>query len=359
MQVFAIAGGIALLLMVLWDAFETIVLSRRVRRRFRISHSFYLVTWRPWRAIGRHMRPGNRRENVLSVFGPISLLLLMVLWALLLVIAFASMQWGVGSRFQSPTGLSGFSAALYYSGTTLFTLGLGDVTPLTPAGRLLTVAEGGTGLGFLALIIAFLPSLTQAFSRREVNITLLDARAGSPPTAAELLRRVEGADAGETLSRFLGEAEQWCADLLETQISFPVLAYYRSQHDNQSWVAALTAILDVCALIMAGIERGPQRAARLTFAIARHAAVDLCNVFRRVPRLPDPDRLPPSELVRLRASLDKMGFALSDAKDVEQKLNAFRKMYEPYLNALGAFLLMPLPGWLRTEGSPDNWQALR
>jgi hypothetical protein len=359
MQVLGVAGGIAVLLIVVWDAFETVVLPRRVRRRIRLTRSFYLITWRPWRAIGRRVRPGNRRENILSVFGPISLLLLLALWAILLVVAFALMHWGFDSRLQSPAGLHGFQAALYYSGTTFFTLGLGDVTPLTAAGRLLTVGEGGLGLAFLALIVGYLPVLTQAFSRREVNITLLDARAGSPPSAAELLRRTAGTHASDALAGFLAEAERWSADLLETQISFPVLAYYRSQHDNQSWVAALTTILDVCALILAGIEPGPRRAARLTFAMARHAAVDLCNVFRQIPHLPDPDRLPPTELMHLRASLGEIGFALPDAREVDHKLNSLRQMYEPYLNALGVFLLMPLPAWHRDERAPDNWEALR
>jgi hypothetical protein len=359
MQVVAVVGGCTLLLIVLWDAFETVVLPRRVRRRIRLTRSFYLLTWRPWRAMGRRFTPGNRREGVLSVFGPLSLLLLLLVWALLLVLAFALMQWGLGSRFQSPAGLGGFGAALYYSGTTLFTLGLGDVTPLTAVGRLLTVAEGGTGIGFLALIIGFLPQTSQAFSRRELHISLLDARAGSPPSAAELLRRISGTDAAEALARVLNDAERWCADLLETQISFPVLAYYRSQHDNQSWVASLTMLLDVCALVLAGVEHGPQRAARLTFAIGRHAAVDLCNVFRRAPHAPAQDRLPPSELARLRPALAEAGFALPEAEDVERKLARLRQMYEPHLNALGEFLLMPLPDWQRGEGAADNWQSLR
>jgi hypothetical protein len=357
-QWLAIICGAALLLIILWEAFETVVLPRRVRRRFRLTRSFYQLTWRPWRAVGQRLR-GNRREAVLSIYGPLSLLLLLMIWAILLVIAFALMHWGLGAQFQSPTGLHGLPAALYFSGTTLFTLGLGDVAAVTTAGRVLTVVEGGTGLGFLALIVGYLPPLTQAVSRREVHISILDARAGSPPSAAELLRRASGDDAPEALHRLLGDAERWSADLLEMQISFPVLAYYRSQHDNQSWVAALTTILDASALIMAGVENAPRRAARMTFAIARHASVDLCNVFGRTPRSPDPDRLPPAELARLRASLREMGFVLPETPTVEHKLQRLRQMYEPHLNALASFLVMPLPAWLPTAGAIDNWQALK
>ncbi len=202
---------------------------RRVSRRFGLTKGFYRLTWAPWRAIAGRRKPGNSRENFLSVYGPLSLLLLLGLWATGLVFGFALLQWGLGTRLQTPAGLQGFAADLYYSGTTLFTVGLGDVSPTTGLGRLLTVVEGGTGFGFLALVVGYLPPLNQAFSRREVNISLLDARAGSPPTAVELLRRHAEADGGEALEDLLMEWERWSADLLETHISFPVLAYYRSQ----------------------------------------------------------------------------------------------------------------------------------
>jgi len=252
--------------------------------------------------------------------------------------------------------MAGFAASLYFSGTTLFTIGLGDVAATSEIGRFLTVLEGGTGLGFLALVIGYLPILSQAFSRREVNISLLDARAGSPPTAAELLRRHAHPDGGEGLAQLLDEWERWSADLLETHISFPVLAFYRSQHENQSWVAALTTVLDVCALIIAGLEPGPRRTARLTYAMARHAVVDLSRVFYQPPKSPNPDRLPAEELGKLRAALIATGRTLPAEKRVEEKLTRIRETYEPYVNALGEFLLMPLPRWSAPERLRDNWE---
>jgi hypothetical protein len=359
MRVVGVVGGVAVLLVVLWDAFETIVLPRRVRRRVRLTRSFYRLTWIPWRALGRRLPHGNFRENLLSVYGPVSLLLLLATWALLLIVAFALIQWGAGDELNVPAGVQGFAADLYYSGTTMFTIGLGDVAPRSTAARILTVLEGGTGLGFLALILGYLPVLAQAFSRREANISLLDARAGSPPSAAELLKRHSGPDAYDALARLLAEWERWSADLLETHISFPVLAYYRSQHDNQSWISALTTILDTCALIMAGVDDAPTRAARLTFAIARHASVDLCNLFRRPPASPAPDRLPPSEVAHLREVLAGVGLRLRDGSDIEPKLRRLREMYEPYLGSLAEFLLMPLPSWLPHERAADNWERMR
>jgi hypothetical protein len=353
----AIAAGALLILIVLWDAFETTVLPRRVSRRFRLTRIFYRTTWAPFRAIACGIPFGNPRENFLSIFGPLSLILLLVTWAFGLIVAFAMLHWGLGSRLTLPAGISGFRADLYLSGTTFFTLGLGDVAPTSGASRALTVVEGGMGFGFLALVIGYLPILSQAFSRREATIALLDARAGSPPTAAELLRRHGSAEGAEALMELFREWERWSAELLESHVSFPVLAYYRSQHDNQSWVAALTTILDVCSLVVAGIDAAPKRDARLAFAMARHAVVDLARVFNRDPLASQPDRLPEAELARLKQSLAESGMPLKSDPGVAQHLLHQRQMYEPYVHALSEFLLMPLPAWLPPAGAKDNWQV--
>jgi nitrate reductase NapE component len=178
------AGGILLILFILWDAFETMVLPRRVSRRFRITRYFYRLLWTPWRAAALRMPSGKQRENVLTVFGPLSLILLFAFWALGLVVSFGLLHWGLGTQLAGPTGLTGLGEDLYMSGTTFFTLGIGDVTPRTALARALTVLESGLGFAFLALVIGYLPLISQAYSRREVNISMLDGRAGSPPTAA-------------------------------------------------------------------------------------------------------------------------------------------------------------------------------
>jgi hypothetical protein len=356
MRALGIAGGIVLLLFLLWDAFETIVLPRRVSRRFRLASFFYRHTWPVWRSLGRLRKAGNPRENFLSVYGPLSLLLLLVVWAVGLLFSFALLYWGFGTKLHAPDGIRGFAADLYFSGTNLVTLGLGDVLPEASSGRVITVVEAGTGLGLLALVISYLPVLSQAFSRREASITLLDARAGSPPSAAEMLRRCAERDA--PLAKLLEEWERWSADILESHVSFPVLAYYRSQHDNQSWVASVTAILDVSAVILAGFPDGPSRTARLTFAMARHTVVDLCNVFLQPPRTPEKDRLPPQTFQHLREMLSSHGLTLAEGPVVEEKLHNLRRMYEPWVNALSRHFFMPLPEWLPTEHRPDNWERL-
>jgi hypothetical protein len=350
--------GAFFVLLIYWEAFETIIFPRRVSRRFRFTRAFYQATWVPWRAIGARLKPGKPRENFLSIYGPISLLLLLVTWVSVLIVAFALLHWGGGSRIHTSTGVDGFRADLLLSGATLFTLSFGDMTPASDLERVFIIVEGGTGLAFLAMVIGYLPVLYQAFSRREVNVSLLDARAGSPPSAGELLIRHLDQDGEEMLAQLLQQWDRWSADLLETHISFPVLAYYRSQHDNQSWVAALTTILDVCALLIAGLEREPARSARLAFAMARHAAVDLTRAFRLVPKHTTPDRLTPADLAQLRQALSAGGLSLRQGPEVDERLHRLRRMYEPYMSALGDFLLMQLPTWVSPQGTPDNWQSM-
>jgi hypothetical protein len=282
--VFLSIFGIFIILAVLWDGFETMVLPRRVTRRFRFARLFYRSTWRAWSLL-LHAIPSNRgRETYRGLFGPMTLLLLLCTWAAGLVVGFSLLYLASGKGLSAPGGHSGFGEALYMSGTTFFTLGLGDVVPASTFARALTVIEAGMGFGFLAILIGHLPALNQSFSNREVNISLLDARAGSPPTAFEILYRHSHDYGTEALRQLLYDWERWSAELLESHLSFPVLAYYRSQHDNQSWLAALTSVLDVSALIITGLKRTCEHQAELTFAMARHVVVDLAFVFN-TPRV--------------------------------------------------------------------------
>jgi hypothetical protein len=355
MRVFVSLLGIALILFVLLDAFEAIVLPRRVTRQLRLIRFFYRLTWIPWSALARRVHSSKRREAFLSFFGPLSLLMLLCVWALGLIAGFALLQWAFSSPLNVADRAVSFGTYLYLSGTTFFTLGLGDVTPVSSTGRALAVTESGVGFGFLALVIGYLPVIYQGFSRRETNISLLDARAGSPPSGTELLRR--HGQYPEELERLLREWERWSAELMETHLSYPVLCYYRSQHDNQSWLSALVTILDASAMMIVGIDDGPLRQAQLTFAITRHAVVDLAQIFNASPRPPVPDRLLPVEMAKLRIILAAAGVKLRTGVKADEKLTELRQMYEPYVNALAEYLLMPVPVWIPATETFDSWQT--
>ena len=349
--------GIALIAGILWDVFETIVLPRRVTRRIRPTRLFYRFTWWPWRAISNAIKNKKRRELALGIYGPLSLLALLAFWALSVILGFALVHLAIGSRVGFTNHEGSFLIDFYYSGTTFFTLGLGDVAPISPAARVLTVAEASIGFGMLALVIGYLPVLYQAFSRREVNISMLDARAGTPPTAAELLRRHQEAQAMSNLDEWLRDWEMWAADLMESHLSYPVLCFFRSQHDNQSWLAALSTVLDTCSLVMVGIDGVPKWQAQLTFKMARHALVDISQIFNTSPLLHDGLRMSPGDLAEMRKQLAARDVYLSNEPEDDKTLEELRALYEPYTKVLSQYLLMQLPGWQPQARASDNWQT--
>lgn len=361
-HVVAIVFGIAIISAVLLDAFETVVLPRRVLRNFKLTAYFYRRTWIPWRWTARQIKKPARQQNFLGYFGPLSLILLLAFWASGLIFGFALVQHGIGGHEQLSGERLNFGKILYHSGETFFTLGYGDIVPTSGGARTLSVIEAGMGFAFLGVVIGYIPVVYSSFSRREIQISMLDARAGSPPSAAELLVRLAGRteDPGveqSVLDEVLRDWERWSAELLESQISYPVLTFFRSQHSNQSWLGALTTMLDVTSLVLTGIEGVHPGQAKLTFAMARHAAVDLAQVVNARYDATWPDRLPDDEFETLRSALEAVGLRLKSDETAREKLARLRGMYEPYVHSTARNLMLTLPPWRHPEKVRDNWQA--
>ncbi len=361
-HIVAVGFGVAIVWVVLLDAFETMVLPRRVMRNFKLTAYFYRRTWIPWRRIAGWIKKSSRQQNFLGYFGPLSLIFLLAFWAAGLILGFALIQYGIGGHEQLGGEKLTFGKIIYHSGETFFTLGYGDILPTTGAARALSVLESGMGFAFLGVVIGYIPVLYSSFSRREIQISMLDARAGSPPSAAELLVRLAGRteDAGESqavLDEVLRDWERWSAELLEAQISYPVLTFFRSQHSNQSWLGALTTMLDVCSLVLTGIEGVQSGQAKLTFAMARHAAVDLAQVVNARYDPATPQRLTDEEYEGLRSMFERAGLRLRSDEYGHEKLAKLRGMYEPYVHATARNLMITLPPWKHPEKLKDNWQA--
>jgi hypothetical protein len=348
--------GLAIIGIVLLDAFETILQPRRVTHKFRLARFYYRENWQLWSAIARLIPAGKRREAMLSFFGPLSLLGLFVCWVAGLVLGFALVNWGAGEQLITAGGEDNFFEYVYMSGTTFFTLGYGDVTPTGYVGRVMAMGEAGLGFAFLAVIISYLPGITQAFSNREVTISLLDARAGSPPSAAQFLFRLARGGSMGDLNAVLAEWEQWSAAVLESHLSFPVLGFFRSQHDNQSWLAAITFMLDTCAIIMTELKDVNPYRAQLTFAMARHAVVDLSLIFRTGVPHPAADRLPSEKRLELHAMLREAGLDVRDDAEGERKLTELRATYEPFITGLAQRFMLSLPSIVVSGEVVDNWQ---
>jgi len=358
----AVISGVVIISVVLLDAFETVVLPRRVTRQFKLTAWFYRRTWIPWTKIAGHIRTASRQQSFLGYFGPLSLIMLLAFWAVGLILGFAFLQYGFGGHEQLGNEPITFARILYHSGETFFTLGYGDIVPTSPVARVLSVFEAGMGFAFLGVVIGYLPVVYGSFSRREIQISMLDARAGSPPTAAELLVRLAGTSENPSidqsvLDEVLRDWERWAGELLESGLSYPVLSFFRSQHSNQSWLGALMTMLDVTSLVITGIEGIHPGQARLTFAMARHAAVDLAQVVNARYDPQARERLTDEDFNTLRDALAAAGLKLRSTEEARQKLTKLRSMYEPYVHSTARNLMVTLPPWRYPAKTRDNWQA--
>ncbi len=351
MKTTGLVAGLLILIVILHDTFEVMLLPRRIRRPFRLVRLFFRSSWGLWSRTGRIVSAANARAQFYSLYGPLSMVVLLMFWGVALMLGFGLIQWGLGSGLASPT----FGNEMYFSGVTFFTLGYGDFVPHTRLSKFFAVLEAGTGFGFIAVVIGYLPVLYQLFSRREAHVIQLDARAGSPPCAVTLLTRHSSEAGRAALDRLLERWEEWCAEVVESHLSYPMLSYYRSQHDNESWLAGVTTIMDTCALLLVGIQGIQSFQARMTFAVARLTVTELGRIFQISARPPDQDRLPPPEFARLRHMLNEAGLEFDD-EQAEAELTRFRDTYEPFVNGLASYFVLPIPAWTPVEDALDNWQ---
>jgi hypothetical protein len=354
-----VALGVALIMVTLWDALETMILTHNVDRKLSITNVYYRYVDKVFLCVGTWTeKKPELRDRILTPYAPLSLLALVGLWASLLITGFALVCFGLGIVFTTLADPS-FGDYWYATAVTFFTLGYGDLITTSNAGRIVMVITAGTGFGFLAVVISYLPVLYANFSRREATILLLDARAGSPPCAAELLRR-HGACGSEPLRELLFDFEKWSASLLEATISYPILTYYRSQHERLGWVAAITVVLDTCALIEAFVvPDSPEtkrlvRQAELTFAMTRHLIVDMAYLLGMQPRPVATMRLQDGDVQQLRALLVNSGFEVKDGSD---QLAELRGQYETYLGGLQRNLFVEIPPFISPDHARDAWET--
>jgi hypothetical protein len=343
MRWIALPGGILLLTVTLLDVFRSLVMPRATRGRLRLSRPLFRAMWRPWQWVAVRRKTTEGRERVLATAAPFFFFMLLAAWAFLAVLAYALILWSPGFA----PGMHGhehdrFTTALYFSGSSLFTIGFGDVVA-TGWTRAIVVAEGATGLGLVAVVIGYLPVLYQAFNRREVGVIRLDARAGSSPSGPELLYRMGGARARSSLAELFTEWERWAADVMETHLSYPLLAFFRSPHDNTSWVTALGSVLDAATLMLTAIDTDPDEHARLLFGTGVHAVEDLFYYFRLTEREAVISR---EEFESVMEDLKSVGIPVRPVDEALSEFTKKRENYAPRLDALAVLLAAPPAQWI-------------
>ena len=327
--------GALLVALMLSEFFVVFMLPRRVRRDPRIARGLTRLFWKPWKAVAQRLAPSSA-DTLLGIFGPFALLLQLVVWGLGLMIGYGLLEWAVAGGPYSTRFLG--SSGLFLSAG-----GLGGSTAL----RVVQLVEAATGVAVVFVVIGYMPAVYAAFSRRETAVSQLSTRAGTPPAAAVLLHRAAGREQWRGLVRDLQNWEEWAAELMETHLSYPLLAFYRSQHVRQNWLAALTAMVDVAALNKETLPDKDVDAADITFRIGRHALADLALQFRLDP-VPT-DRLADSDFDELFAIVDESTAENTDSETARRHLDRYRGEYEPNAQALADFLALELPPWFRQE----------
>jgi hypothetical protein len=322
------------------EFFVTFLLPRRVKRDPRIARGLIKLLWTPWRAVARRMR-ADSADTLLGFFGPLALISELLVWTLGLMLGFALAEWAaIGGSFADRIF---FSSGLFLSA---------GAASGSYALRALALLEAATGVAVLFSVIGYLPSIYAAFSRREIAVSQLATRGGSPPAAGVLLHGIASHERWRELERDLRGWEEWAAELMETHLSYPLLGFYRSQHVRQNWLAALTAMVDVAAFVSSIKGEGKSEAAEVTFGIGRHALSDLAHQYAVEPEVID--RLSDDEFDEL---YDLIADAMTEPRDREEtrrRLTTLRHAYEGNALALADFLALDLPGWLPAERATDG-----
>jgi Ion channel len=259
-----------------------------------------------------------------------------------LVLGFGFIFYGLRSELRPPVG--DFPTALYFAGTSVLTIGFGDIVASSGMGRVLALVAGGTGLGTIALAISFLFSLYGSFQRREILVVTLDARAGAPPSGVTLLETMAKYDITGDLPRIFGDWEKWGAEVLDSHLAYPVIAYFRSSHDNESWISALGAVLDASTLLLTTIVDGPRGPAKMMFAMGTHLVEDLGRFFR-MPGDHDVG-VERYEFDQARERLSSAGWSLIGAEESWLAFSRLRMQYASQLNSMAKWFAAPPTQWI-------------
>jgi hypothetical protein len=342
LEMLEVIFGIVVVFYILNDVFQSVVVPRPTPARYRLTRWVVRPGWRAWRAMGLRTRSAGSRERMLGSYAPLVVVVLLVLWLSGLVLGFGLIFYGLRADLHPVA--HDFPTALYFAGTSVLTIGFGDLVATTGVARVLALIAGGTGLGTIALAISFLFSLYGSFQRREILIVTLDARAGAPPSGVNLLETMAKLGMADDLPRLFGEWEKWGAEVLDSHLAFPVLAYFRSSHDNESWVSALGAVLDATTLVLTTTVDGPRGPAKMMFAMGTHLVEDLARFFRiESDHDPGVERY---EFDQARERLAAAGWRLLGPEESWVAFSRLRAQYAVALNNMAKWWAAPPTQWI-------------
>ena len=347
----AVAGGAAAVLVVLTDVFVSVIVPRAERSAVRVSRLLALGLWALWPRIAYRMYPRDdrAREGLLSVFAPSFLVTLLLVWLVILVLGWGLVFYGLHDELR-PAGLT-FGDCVYFAGASFLTIGYGDITPVFAGARMLSIVCAASGLGVVAVVISFLFAIFGAFQRRETFVVTIGARAGVPPSGVGLLAVHAYAGLRYDLAGVFREGQHWTADVMESHLAYPILAYFRSSHDYESWVGTLGALLDAASLVVSTLEpQGLSNSqtlgqARVMYELGRHLTYDFAHYFD----LEHDESTPGIERSEFQDALERLraeGYQLVDESAAWAKFSELRSAYASALNAMARWLEIPPVQWV-------------
>lgn len=338
-------AGALIILAILQDVFLSVVVPRRapnLGRRTRLSGALIPSLWKLWRELGLRLSSAERRESFLGSFGSLAVIVLLVAWVTGLILGYGLMLHALGSELQPPPDHLG--TALYFAGVSLLTIGFGDIVATGAPTRAITLIAAANGLGLFALVITLLFTLYGSFQRREVAVVVLEAGAGAPPSGVTLLETYAFGGIVNDLPRVFADWQAWSAEVLDSHLAYPVLAYFRSSHDNDSWISSLGAVMDAATLVLTTIEDGPKGWAKLFRAVGGHCLEDLVYSFR-LPAEPEVG-VERAEFDEARRRLERAGFQLRDEQESWASFSRQRAEYAGRVNALARYWATPPAQWI-------------
>ena len=341
LHILAALGGIALVASALGDVFQSVVVPRSVSSRYRPSAYFGRYGWRGWREAALRLRGAETREDVLATYAPTLLTSLLIAWVAMLILGYGLIFWSLRDGLRPHPGLVD---CIYFAGVTLTTIGYGDIAPVWTIDRFVAIFAAASGLGVVATVTTFLFQTLAAFQRREAFIVTISERTGAPPSGLEFVLKHVRLGVEDDIDTVLRDAQRWLSEVLETHLAYPVLTYFRSSHDDESWVGTLGALLDASTLLITTTAIEHRGQAELTLALGSHLVRD----FGRFFRLPDgPDAgVDYDEFALAYRSLRELGVALRPLEDAWPDFAATRATYATQLDAMARWWRIPPAQWV-------------
>jgi hypothetical protein len=340
-------AGAAIIALILYDVFSAVIVPRQVAPAWRLSATIIRNSWGRWRAVGLLIHDDDQREDMLARFAPTALVALLVNWLVFLLIGYGLVFYALRNHLHPH--ITTYGDALYFAGTSLLTIGYGDIVPTSIIGRSAAIFAGATGLALFALIVSFIFSIFGSFQRREVFVVTMGSRMGAPPSGVTMLETAAKYHLDADLAQSFREAEAWAAAVLESHLAYPILGFFRSSHDDESWIGTLGALLDASTMIMTLTDSPLMGRAKLFNVIGVHLTRDLSRYFG-VSRT-EGAGIERHEFDAACAQLSRAGVEVKCDDAAWQKFSELRSQYAGPLNDMAHFWLIPPTRWIGDRSS--------